>query len=627
MRMRQVCAGATAAALIVSGAVLGTSAAQASDATDAAGPDYVPAAEITKTATPEEETAAYNSWHFDPSKSQDVTQQRNGVTVPRGAEVLVRKGNGNDQLGADASAEERGSIEDLAASLDIVASDLSAVTYQIPVFFDYDEAGKPKYTTLRKQAGEAADVWTTSGAIGTDFAANASGELGALVDALDVDEDARALGAGFLVYRPASDVLVSNFSASGVTTQFTAAPAATTPGAPGTPSFVDAKDIRPDESSYPGWHEGVAEGPERGSFATVVGEQKNPAGLRITGKSQVLNGFAENDFLPNAAGLAAELTVVADAGGADVWAQIPVFSYPQGVVEPQFTTLRALVPASGKLADASEWVSSRDISDQGGVLIAANTPAPLAAIVAALGEHDVLGYGVHVESGSATIQSIAFNGAITEFFTAPVPVDPGEETPKPKPVLTDVPKGHKFYADIMWMQERGITTGNKQVGAGGKVTYTFQPKVSVTREAMAAFMFRIEAPKNYVAPKQSPFSDVKPGDKFYKEIAWMWDAKLSTGIKNGASLPKFAPKAHVSREAIAAFLYRDAAPKGYQAPKVSPVSDVKPGDKFYKEIAWMVETKRSTGIKQPSGKPSYAPQAKLSREAMAAFLHRADGLQ
>ncbi|SJN12450.1 minor extracellular serine protease [Leucobacter sp. 7(1)] len=627
MRMRQVCAGATATALIVSGAVLGASAAQATDAT---APEYVPATGIAQTTNAAEESAAYNTWHFDPSKSQLVTQQRNGITVPQGAEVLVRKGNGLDVSLPDAAAETRGSIEVLAESLDIVASDLSAVTYQIPVFFDYDEAGKPKYTTLRKQAGEAADIWTTSGAIGTAFAANSSAELDKLVDALDVDDDARAIGAGFLVSRPASEVLVSNFSASGTTTQFTAAPVVTAPGTPGTPAFVDAKDIRPDESSYPGWHEGVPAGPERGSFETVIGEKKNAAGLKITGKSQVLNGFAEDSFLPNAAGLAKSLVVAADAGGADIWAQIPVFSYPQGVVEQQFTTLRALVPASGKLADTSEWVSSRDIAGQGGVLVPKNTATSLDEIVAALGEHDVLGYGVHVESGSATIQSIAFNGVTTEFFTAPMPVDPGtkpDPKPQPKPALTDIPKGHKFYADIMWMQERGITTGNKQVGADGKVSYTFQPKDAVTREAMAAFMFRIEAPKGYVAPKASPFSDVKPGDKFYKEIAWMYDAKLSTGIKNGNALPKFAPKAKVTREAVAAFLYRDAAPKNYQAPKVSPVADLKPGDKFYKEIAWMMETKRSTGIKQPSGKPTYAPKANLSREAMAAFLHRADTLK
>lgn len=615
MRMRQVCAGATATALIVSGAVLGASAAQATDAT---APEYVPATGIAQTTNAAEESAAYNTWHFDPSKSQLVTQQRNGITVPQGAEVLVRKGNGLDVSLPDAAAETRGSIEVLAESLDIVASDLSAVTYQIPVFFDYDEAGKPKYTTLRKQAGEAADIWTTSGAIGTAFAANSSAELDKLVDALDVDDDARAIGAGFLVSRPASEVLVSNFSASGTTTQFTAAPVVTAPGTPGTPAFVDAKDIRPDESSYPGWHEGVPAGPERGSFETVIGEKKNAAGLKVTGKSQVLNGFAEDSFLPNAAGLAKSLVVAADAGGADIWAQIPVFSYPQGVVEQQFTTLRALVPASGKLADTSEWVSSRDIAGQGGVLVPKNTATSLDEIVAALGEHDVLGYGVHVESGSATIQSIAFNGVTTEFFTAPTPE---------RPVLTDVPATHEFYADISWMNERGLTTGIAQTDPDGTVTYVFAPKNAVTREAMAAFMFRLEAPADFVAPAVSPFADVPTDHKFYREIAWMWEAKLSTGIENASGLPNFQPKWKVTREAVAAFLYREAQPVGYVAPEVSRLIDMKPGNDFYTEVSWMLDSKRSTGITVASGGVKYAPKWNLSREAMAAFLHRADTLK
>jgi hypothetical protein len=59
---------------------------------------------------------------------------------------------------------------------------------------------------------------------------------------------------------------------------------------------------------------------------------------------------------------------------------------------------------------------------------------------------------------------------------------------------------------------------------------------------------------------------------------------------------------------------------------VSPFADVRPSDKFYAQIAWMFDSGLSTGIKQDSGKPAYAPKSSVTREAMAAFLYRGDKL-
>jgi hypothetical protein len=138
---------------------------------------------------------------------------------------------------------------------------------------------------------------------------------------------------------------------------------------------------------------------------------------------------------------------------------------------------------------------------------------------------------------------------------------------------------------------------------------------------MAAFLYRLNAPKGYKAPKTSPFSDVKPGQKFYKEISWMYQQKLSTGVKQKKGKPKYLPKSSVTREAMAAFIYRLEDAK-YTAPGASFFSDVSRGDKFYREISWMYADGLSTGVKQPSGKPAYQPKVKVTREAMAAFLYR-----
>ncbi|QIM19569.1 S-layer homology domain-containing protein [Leucobacter coleopterorum] len=144
----------------------------------------------------------------------------------------------------------------------------------------------------------------------------------------------------------------------------------------------------------------------------------------------------------------------------------------------------------------------------------------------------------------------------------------------------------------------------------------------MTREAMAAFMFRMDGTSSYQAPKVSPFADVKPGDKFYREISWMHSQGLSTGTRQTSGKPLFQPKAALSREAMAAFMFRLEKPKAYQAPKVSVFSDMKPSDKFYREVSWMYASKLTTGYKAPNGSRSFGPKQSLTREAMAAFMYR-----
>lgn len=180
----------------------------------------------------------------------------------------------------------------------------------------------------------------------------------------------------------------------------------------------------------------------------------------------------------------------------------------------------------------------------------------------------------------------------------------------------DVPYAHKFGKEINWMSSAKLSTGNK---AGGSLR-KYAPSQSVTREAMAAFLYRLESPKGYKAPKKSPFKDVKTNHKFYKQIAWMHSAGVSKGTKVSGGYV-FEPSSSVTREAMAAFIYRFENSK-VKAPKKSPFVDVKPGQKFYKQIAWMHSSGLSTGVKQSNGKKAYQPKGKVTREAMAAFIYR-----
>lgn len=185
--------------------------------------------------------------------------------------------------------------------------------------------------------------------------------------------------------------------------------------------------------------------------------------------------------------------------------------------------------------------------------------------------------------------------------------------------FTDVPKGYKFYTDINWLAQNGVTTGVNQPNG----TLKFVPKGDVSREAMAAFLYRLSG-ETYRAPAKSPFTDVKPGHKFYTQIMWAYENGVTTGIKQPGGKLKFAPGDRITREAMAAFMYRQYRTELPSTGGSRTFTDVPKNHKFAREITWMAANGITTGVKQPGGKAAFQPKATTTREATAAFLHRAE---
>ncbi|MCL1801653.1 MAG: S-layer homology domain-containing protein, partial [Promicromonosporaceae bacterium] len=135
-------------------------------------------------------------------------------------------------------------------------------------------------------------------------------------------------------------------------------------------------------------------------------------------------------------------------------------------------------------------------------------------------------------------------------------------TPPAHPSFSDVPKTSAFYLEIEWLASTGITTGWPDG--------TFRPGNNVTREAMAAFLYRAVGVTDFTAPETSPFSDVAAESNFYQQIAWLANSGVTTGWADGT----FRPGNNVTREAMAAFLFRadDLIPKVFAATYVPGVS-------------------------------------------------------
>lgn len=179
---------------------------------------------------------------------------------------------------------------------------------------------------------------------------------------------------------------------------------------------------------------------------------------------------------------------------------------------------------------------------------------------------------------------------------------------KEQKTFTDVPADHQFAEAISWLADKGITEGYEDG--------TFGTTRPVTRQAMAAFVYRYVGEDFVPAAGTQTFTDVSSGHPFYKEIEWMAAEGLSTGYADGT----FGGDRAVSRQAMAAFLYRLAGePTVTGAPSFS---DVAPGSQFASAIRWMETTELSTGYADGT----YRGADAVSRQAMAAFLYRYDQL-
>jgi acetyl esterase/lipase len=181
----------------------------------------------------------------------------------------------------------------------------------------------------------------------------------------------------------------------------------------------------------------------------------------------------------------------------------------------------------------------------------------------------------------------------------------------------DVDEGSVFHDDIAWMATTGISTGYP----GPR----FAPTEVVTRQTMAAFLHRLSTRLGGPdGPAPDPgFADVSPTSIFYDDIAWL----AANGITTGRPGPTpgtlvFDPTAPVSRQSMAAFMYRldellagdnpDATDPGYL--------DVPPSSPFHPAIAWMAAEEITTGFPGPTFRPMQA----VTRQSMAGFLHRLD---
>ncbi len=177
----------------------------------------------------------------------------------------------------------------------------------------------------------------------------------------------------------------------------------------------------------------------------------------------------------------------------------------------------------------------------------------------------------------------------------------------PSKLFTDAPKaGTWAHAGIDYCVETGLMKG---VSDG-----IFNPNGTVTRGQLVTILYRIAGEPAFTTDKQ--FSDVADGRYYTKAVLWAAENSIVTGYSDGT----FLPNREISREQIAAILYRyEGSPevKG----KLDFPDAAKAGSYAENALIWATQEGLITGVKT-NGVTLLNPKASAPRAQIATIIMR-----
>ena len=196
----------------------------------------------------------------------------------------------------------------------------------------------------------------------------------------------------------------------------------------------------------------------------------------------------------------------------------------------------------------------------------------------------------------------------------PPPVTPGTPVTPARPAapvglpFADVSGSDWFYNDVRYVYEKGIMDGT---GAD-----RFSPNAPLTRAMIVTILYRMAGSPSVSG--SSDFTDVAAGKWFAKAVAWA----AANGIVNGYGSGLFGPNDPVTREQLAAILYRYAVYGGMTAvtleENLGSFADTAQLSAYaIQAMNWAV----GQGLINGSGS-NLVPKAQATRAQVAAIIHR-----
>lgn len=145
----------------------------------------------------------------------------------------------------------------------------------------------------------------------------------------------------------------------------------------------------------------------------------------------------------------------------------------------------------------------------------------------------------------------------------------------------------------------------------GESTTAFAPNENMSRAMLATVLYRMSGE---TAEADSSFRDVSSSAYYAAAVNWAW----SEGIVNGTGADVFSPNASITREQLAAMLYRYAGEPSVSADLSAYTDTVDISPYASKAVEWCV----AKGILSGESATRLAPQDTATRAECAAMLQR-----
>jgi hypothetical protein len=189
---------------------------------------------------------------------------------------------------------------------------------------------------------------------------------------------------------------------------------------------------------------------------------------------------------------------------------------------------------------------------------------------------------------------------------------PGDEQPGgavTNPFI-DVGLGDWFYNSVMYAFENGLMNG---ISAS-----RFGPDTTLTRGMLVTILYRMEG--SPAVSGGAVFDDVAPGMYYTQAVEWASGHGIVTGYGNG----KFGPDDLITREQLAAILYRYASYKGYDVSGQADLRSYSDEAKIHDYAVTPMRWASFTGLIAGRSATTLVPAGNATRAEAATILMRFD---
>ena len=174
--------------------------------------------------------------------------------------------------------------------------------------------------------------------------------------------------------------------------------------------------------------------------------------------------------------------------------------------------------------------------------------------------------------------------------------------------FTDVSASHWAHDDITYVYENDLMNGTD-----GSL---FSPESTTTRAQVVTVLYRLAGQP--AADWENPFWDVPASAWFHDAVTWAWENDITGGV----SSTHFGADNPITREQLAAFLYRYAQDQGYDTSARADLSGYSDAGLVSSYATEALSWANATGLITGTTGTTLSPQGSATRAQVATILSR-----